>query len=91
MDERFLPLDGGPAPINDDLAISDGACTGPYEVCLKNGRMLLPQSMFERMKAIIQARKKLTGRAGSVLPVKQASNQIHRRTQRHQMEAPYLR
>jgi len=57
MDEDFLPLDGGRAPISDDLAISDGACIGPYEVCLKNGRILVPESMFERMKAVIQGPK----------------------------------
>jgi hypothetical protein len=48
MDERYLPLDGGAQPASDQLLISDRPSTGPYEVCLKNGRILVPQSMFER-------------------------------------------
>ncbi len=58
MDEPFLPLDDGPSPILSDLHLrSGGACTGPYQVCLVNGRVLVPQSMFERMKAFIEREK----------------------------------
>jgi hypothetical protein len=58
LDERFLPLDGGPAPKSSDLRLRGGGpCTGPYQVCLANGRILLPQSMFEKLKAFIEGRK----------------------------------
>jgi len=57
MDERYVPLDGGAQPASDQLIISDRPSTGPYDVCLKNGRILVPQSMFEREKARIQQRQ----------------------------------
>jgi len=56
MDEGYLPLDGGPAPTKDALSINGTSC-GPYEVCLDSGRVLLPQSMFERSKALFQGRR----------------------------------
>lgn len=59
MDETYLPLDEGPAPQNKELQIRpDEICKGgPYQVCLINGRILLPQSMFERLKAFIEGGK----------------------------------
>ena len=55
MDEQYLPLDGGRIPANDDLIISGENSPGPYEVRLKNGRLLLPASLFDREKALIEA------------------------------------
>jgi hypothetical protein len=52
--DTFLPLDGEPVQ-NTDLKIrSSGACTGPYQVCLVDGRILLPKSRFQEMKAFIE-------------------------------------
>lgn len=52
ISERYLPLDGSTIPVRDQLSIADGPCKGPYEVCLENGRVLAPASIFEREKAI---------------------------------------
>jgi hypothetical protein len=54
MDEGYMPLDGRMQPTGDQLLISDRPCPGPYKVCLKNGRILVPQSMFQREKAQFQ-------------------------------------
>jgi hypothetical protein len=50
-DETYLPLDEGPTPKEADLAIRPAKiCSGPYQVCLTNGRVLLPESQFEQLK-----------------------------------------
>src|SRR5579884_3076662 len=54
ISERYLPLDGRTIPFSDQLSIADGPCKGPYEVCLVNGRVLAPASIFEREKALFQ-------------------------------------
>ena len=57
LDETFKPVDGASSPVEDDLRVrSSGACTGGYQVCLKNGRILVPLSMFDRMKAFLEGR-----------------------------------
>ena len=55
MDETYLPLDERPAPQDKELQIRPGEICkgGPYQVCLANGRILLPQSMFRTMKTFI--------------------------------------
>ena len=59
LDETFLPLDGGSAPVEGELRLREsGPCTGSYQVCLTNGRILLPQSMFERMKTLFEGKRK---------------------------------
>src|SRR5579862_3851107 len=46
-DEVYLPFDGGKPALPSELVIDPGAkLTGPYVICLKNGRILLPQSDF---------------------------------------------
>lgn len=50
MDEPYLPLDGGPPPSAKDLRLKKTG--GGYEVRLTNGRILAPQSLFQRMKAL---------------------------------------
>jgi len=50
-DEAYLPLDEGPTPHEGELQIRKGEiCSGPYQVCLTNGRILLPESQFEQIK-----------------------------------------
>ena len=54
-DETFLPLDEGPRPQKAELQIRPGEiCTGPYQVCLTNGRILLPQSQFQQLKEFLK-------------------------------------
>jgi len=50
MDEPYLPLDGGPPPSAKDLRLRKTAAG--YGVRLANGRILAPQSQFQRMKAL---------------------------------------
>ena len=53
-DETYLPLDEGPTPREGDLRIRAGEiCSGPYQVCLINGRILLPASQFEQLKDLM--------------------------------------
>jgi hypothetical protein len=54
ISEGYLPLDGGTIPVSDKLSIADGPCKGPYEVCLEDGRVFAPASIFEREKALFQ-------------------------------------
>ena len=56
ISERYLPLDGGVIPLRNQLSIADGPCKGPYEVCLQNGRVLAPVSIFEREKPLFQGK-----------------------------------
>ena len=51
INERFLPLDGKPGPVLAELLIRGEDCSGPYRVCLVNGRILVPESMVDRMGA----------------------------------------
>ena len=46
LNETFRPLDGGSVPSAQELAkLRDGGPgTGPYQVCLSTGRILLPES-----------------------------------------------
>jgi hypothetical protein len=54
-DETYLPLDEGPAPHEGDLQIRKAnICSGPYQVCLANGRILLPESQFEQLKVLMK-------------------------------------
>jgi len=53
-DEEFIPYDGGTAAKESELTIDNGArLAGPYIVCLKNGRILIPKSDFENQKRFI--------------------------------------
>jgi hypothetical protein len=46
-DEPYLAYDGGRPALQSELVIDpDAALAGPYVICLKNGRILLPQSHF---------------------------------------------
>ena len=58
-DEVFLPYDGGTAAKASELNI-DGSSnlSGPNIVCLKNSRILIPKSNFERLKLFIDSRLK---------------------------------
>jgi hypothetical protein len=57
FDEVFLPYDGGKAAKEDELKIvSRSNLTGPYYVCLENGRILIPKSDFENQKRFIDWR-----------------------------------
>ena len=55
-DETYLPLEEGPTPQERELQIrAREICRGgPYLVCLTNGRVLLPQSQFEQLKAFLK-------------------------------------
>lgn len=58
LDEEFLPLDGGAIPSRDSMALrSGGPCTGVYQVCLSNGRILLPRSRFHELKDFIEGKR----------------------------------
>jgi hypothetical protein len=58
-DENYLPLDEGPAPHDGDLQIRGREiCSGPYQVCLTNGRILLPESQFEQIKTLMKRKSK---------------------------------
>ena len=57
-DQLFLPVDGAPVRGSDLKKVREsGPCTGPYQVCLADGRILLPKSRFAEMKAFIQGAK----------------------------------
>lgn len=58
LDERFRPIDEGPVPSVEELRSlrAGGPCTGAYRVCLSNGRMLLPHSRFDELKAFHEGR-----------------------------------
>ena len=55
-DETYLPLDEGPPPPESDLRIRGGkVCSGgPYQVCLTNGRIMLPESQFDQLKTFLK-------------------------------------
>jgi hypothetical protein len=55
-DETYLPLDEGPPPTGSDLRIRGGdVCRGgPYQVCLTNGRIMLPASQFDQLKTWLE-------------------------------------
>ncbi len=47
----FVPYDEGPNPTATDLEIpTDPKYPGPDRVCLRNGRILIPESEFDRLK-----------------------------------------
>jgi hypothetical protein len=53
-DEVYLPYDGGRPALPPELVIDpDGRVAGPYIICLKNGRILLPQSHFAHDKKLV--------------------------------------
>lgn len=54
--ETYLPLDEGPAPSQNDLRIRGGELCrgGPYQVCLANGRILLPESQFDQLRMFLK-------------------------------------
>ena len=55
-DEVFQPYDEGKAPTESELEIDDqGNLAGPNEICLKNGRLLLPSSRFLELKAFYKS------------------------------------
>ena|SRR5208337_1372744 len=55
-DEIFLPYDGGKAVKGFDLNIDgDSVPTGPDYVHLKNGRILIPKSQFERQSQFLDS------------------------------------
>lgn len=54
-DEVYRPLDGGPGLQEGELNIRTGEiCSGPYQVCLTNGRILLPESQFDQLKELMK-------------------------------------
>jgi len=56
-DQTFLPYDGGNAAKDSELKIDgDNRLAGPYIICLKNGRILIPKSDFENQKRFIDFR-----------------------------------
>jgi len=53
-DEVYLPYDGGKPASPSELVIDpDARLAGPYIICLKNGRILLPQSGFASQKRFV--------------------------------------
>lgn len=53
-DEVFLPYDGGKTAGEDELKIvSNSKLAGPQFVCLKNGRILIPETSFEQQKRFL--------------------------------------
>jgi len=55
--EAFLPYDGGKAANETDLMIDSNARLKSWQfVCLKNGRILLPKSQFEKFKEFLDRR-----------------------------------
>lgn len=56
FDEVFLPVDGGSTPSAKEVSRlrTWGPCTGAYQVCLENRRILVPRSHFDEMKAHIE-------------------------------------
>jgi hypothetical protein len=60
-DEEFIPYDGGTAAKESELTIdNDSRLAGPYIICLKNGRILIPKSNFENQKEFID---RMTGKS----------------------------
>ena len=54
VDEEFLPYDGGPAPLAEELKIpSDANFAGPDRFFLANKRVLLPRSRFDELKKFV--------------------------------------
>ena len=50
-EDVFVPYDEGPAPTASELQIpTDPKYPGPDRICLHNGRILIPQSEFSRLK-----------------------------------------
>ena len=60
LDEQFRPLDSGPRPTLQELKRlrSRGPGTGPYQVCLSNGRILLTNSRYDELKRFVEGRQK---------------------------------
>ncbi len=57
VDDVFLAIDNGPiAPETLVRLRTAGPCTGTYQVCLADGRILLPASRFDELKAFIEGR-----------------------------------
>ncbi|MEW5977250.1 MAG: hypothetical protein AB1898_15780 [Acidobacteriota bacterium] len=54
FDDVFLPFDDGPTPDAADLSISQHNRNPERLVFLENGRILLPRSRFEEMKAFVE-------------------------------------
>lgn len=53
-DETYLPYDGGkPAPPSELVIDPSARLAGPYIICLKNGRILLPKSDFVSQKKFV--------------------------------------
>lgn len=53
-DGLFLPYDGGKPARESELKIAgDSSLAGPNYVCLKNGRILIPEAHFEQQKRFI--------------------------------------
>jgi hypothetical protein len=56
-DEVFLPYDGGAAAKRSELIIDNqNRLAGPQYVCLKNGRILIPNSDFENQRRFLDRR-----------------------------------
>ena len=51
VDEAYVLRDSGLAPAAGNLRLLEAPCSGPYEVCLVNRQILVPESMFERMRS----------------------------------------
>ena len=52
-DEIFLPYDGGALAITDELKIKNNGDTGSDRVLLVNGRILIPESRYRRVKQFL--------------------------------------
>lgn len=56
LNEEFLPYDGGPLPATADLVLDpDCRYSSAYRICLKNGRILLPRSMYRESKELLDS------------------------------------
>lgn len=56
LDEEFLPYDGGPLPTTPELVLDpNNRYSSAYRVCLKNGRILLPKSMYQESKKLLDS------------------------------------
>lgn len=51
---KFLPYDGGVSPAQEELCIdASHRWTGPDRICLRNGRILIPESRYADLKQFL--------------------------------------
>jgi hypothetical protein len=54
MDEVFVPYDGGPTPLPEELIPFPSAMNPDIWVVLENGRILIPVSQYEWSKELLE-------------------------------------